>query len=75
MTWTAARVEKLKALDAEGMSAREIAQALGGGVTRNAVIGKRHRLGLSDASKQTEAGRRARGVEAPERARGRAEGK
>lgn len=47
MSWTDERVEKLKELWAEGMSASQIAKALGG-VTRNAVIGKVHRLGLSN---------------------------
>src|SRR5205823_14144104 len=46
MTWTDERVETLKRLWAEGLSASQIAAALGG-VTRNAVIGKVHRLGLS----------------------------
>ncbi|MEM8754218.1 MAG: GcrA family cell cycle regulator [Pseudomonadota bacterium] len=47
MSWTDERVEKLKAMWAEGQSASQIAKALGG-VTRNAVIGKVHRLGLSN---------------------------
>jgi GcrA cell cycle regulator len=46
MSWTDERVELLKKLWAEGLSARQIADQLGG-VTRNAVIGKVHRLGLS----------------------------
>ena len=46
MSWTEERVEKLKTLWAEGHSASQIANQLGG-VTRNAVIGKVHRLGLS----------------------------
>lgn len=60
MSWTDERVEKLKELWAEGISASQIAKVLGG-VTRNAVIGKVHRLGLSnrttggDDSKATEA--------------------
>ncbi|MEM8790072.1 MAG: GcrA family cell cycle regulator [Pseudomonadota bacterium] len=49
MSWTDDRVEKLKELWAEGMSASQIAKSLGG-VTRNAVIGKVHRLGLSNRS-------------------------
>ena len=47
MSWTDDRVEKLKLLWGDGMSASQIAKALGG-VTRNAVIGKVHRLGLSN---------------------------
>jgi len=46
MAWTDDRVEILKKLWAEGLSASQIAGRLGG-VTRNAVIGKVHRLGLS----------------------------
>ncbi len=44
--WTPERVELLKKLHAEGHSASQIAKRLGGGVTRNAVIGKVSRLGL-----------------------------
>ncbi len=47
MSWTDERVETLKRLWTEGMSASQIAKELGG-VTRNAVIGKVHRLGLSN---------------------------
>jgi len=46
MAWTDERVEELKKLWSEGLSASQIAKQLGG-VTRNAVIGKVHRLGLS----------------------------
>lgn len=45
-SWTDQRVNQLKKLWTQGKSASEIADALGG-VTRNAVIGKAHRLGLS----------------------------
>ena len=44
--WTDDRIETLKKMWAEGLSASQIARALGE-VTRNAVIGKVHRLGLS----------------------------
>ena len=46
MGWTDERVAILKKLWLEGLSASQIAKQLGG-VTRNAVIGKVHRLGLS----------------------------
>lgn len=46
MGWTDERVEMLKRLWLDGLSASQIAKQLGG-VTRNAVIGKVHRLGLS----------------------------
>ncbi len=49
MTWTDDRVDLLKKLWAKGLSASQIAGRLGG-VTRNAVIGKVHRLGLSRRS-------------------------
>ena len=44
--WTDERVETLRKLWLDGLSASQIAKQLGG-VTRNAVIGKVHRLGLS----------------------------
>ena len=50
--WTDERVELLKKLWAEGHSASQIARQLGG-VTRNAVIGKVHRLKLSARAKST----------------------
>src|ERR1700690_3575043 len=46
MSWTDERVDQLKALWREGLSASQIARVLGN-VTRNAVIGKVHRLGLA----------------------------
>lgn len=48
--WTDERVELLKKLWTEGLSASQIAAELGG-ITRNAVIGKVHRLGLSGRAK------------------------
>ena len=50
MSWTDDRVELLKKLWADGLSASQIAAELGG-ITRNAVIGKVHRLGLSGRAK------------------------
>ena len=47
MSWTDERVEHLKRMWTEGQSASQIAKELGS-VTRNAVIGKVHRLGLSN---------------------------
>lgn len=46
MTWTDERIEKLKELDRQGLSASMIAEQLRG-VSRNAVIGKLHRLRLT----------------------------
>jgi GcrA cell cycle regulator len=45
MSWTDERIERLKELWSKGMTASTIADELGG-VSRNAVIGKAHRLGL-----------------------------
>jgi GcrA cell cycle regulator len=45
MSWTDERIERLKELWTRGMTASHIAEELGG-VSRNAVIGKAHRLGL-----------------------------
>src|SRR6185503_19415950 len=45
MSWTDERIEQLKQLWTNGMTASQIADELGG-VSRNAVIGKAHRLGL-----------------------------
>src|SRR6476661_6445286 len=50
MSWTDERVELLKKLWGDGLSASQIAGELGG-ITRNAVIGKVHRLGLSGRAK------------------------
>src|SRR5260370_33106940 len=50
LTWTDDRVEQLKKLWESGLSASQIAAELGN-VTRNAVIGKVHRLGLSGRAK------------------------
>jgi GcrA cell cycle regulator len=46
MSWTDEKVEKLKNLWGKGSTASEIAEILGG-LSRNAVIGKAHRLNLS----------------------------
>src|SRR3954452_11244136 len=45
MSWTDERIERLKKMWHDGATARPIADELGG-VSRNAVIGKAHRLGL-----------------------------
>ncbi len=47
MSWTDERVELLRKLWLDGLSASQIAGELANGITRNAVIGKVHRLGLS----------------------------
>ncbi|RIK87056.1 MAG: GcrA cell cycle regulator [Hyphomicrobiales bacterium] len=59
MNWTDERVELLKKLWAEGLSASQIANQLGG-VSRNAVIGKVHRLKLSGRGRASAAQPRAK---------------
>ena len=54
MNWTEERTVQLEALWGEGLSASQIARKIGG-VTRNAVIGKVHRLGLSGRAKDARA--------------------
>ena len=61
MSWSDERIELLKKMWNEGQSASAIAKELGG-VTRNAVIGKVHRLGLSN---RTAAGQPAPAPAAP----------
>jgi GcrA cell cycle regulator len=61
MSWTDERVEVLKKLWSEGLSASQIAAQLGG-VSRNAVIGKVHRLKLSGRGKTTTAAPRSKKV-------------
>jgi GcrA cell cycle regulator len=46
MSWTDERIEQLKSLWTDGLSASRIAKMMGG-ISRNAVIGKVHRLGLA----------------------------
>ena len=46
MSWTEEKVNKLKDLWGKGQTASQIAEIIGG-VSRNAVIGKAHRLNLS----------------------------
>ncbi|WP_273722455.1 GcrA family cell cycle regulator [Bartonella sp. AU18XJBT] len=58
MGWTCERVELLKKLWSEGLSASQIAAQLGG-VSRNAVIGKVHRLKLPGRGKTAQGNARA----------------
>lgn len=55
-SWTNDRIELLKALHFEGLSAAQIAARLGG-VTRNAVLGKMHRMGMNADMHLTESER------------------
>jgi GcrA cell cycle regulator len=65
MGWTEERVELLKKLWLEGLSASQIAGVLGEGVTRNAVIGKVHRLKLSGRAKPATSAPRVRTAPRP----------
>jgi GcrA cell cycle regulator len=64
MGWTDERVESLKKLWIEGLSASQIAKQLGG-VTRNAVIGKVHRLGLAGRATPSRPAKRPRPASRP----------
>src|SRR5215510_15212944 len=64
MEWTEQRIEMLRRLWGQGQTASQIAVALGG-VTRNAVIGKAHRLGLTGRPSPIK--RDASGVATPKR--------
>ena len=55
MSWTEERIERLKAMWTKGATASQIAEELGG-VSRNAVIGKAHRLGLESRPSPVKAG-------------------
>ena len=55
MSWTDERIDRLKAMWADGSTASQIAEDLGG-VSRNAVIGKAHRLGLESRPSPVKAG-------------------
>jgi GcrA cell cycle regulator len=63
--WTEERVELLKKLWLEGLSASQIAGVLAEGVTRNAVIGKVHRLKLTGRAKPANSAPRARTTPRP----------
>ena len=55
MSWTDERIEQLKKMWSDGATASQIADELGG-VSRNAVIGKAHRLGLDARPSPVKAG-------------------
>lgn len=58
-TWSDERVERLRALFADGLSASQIGAELG--CSRNAIIGKSHRLGLSRPQNPSSAPKKSRG--------------
>jgi len=55
MSWTDERIEQLRQMWQNGHTASQIAETLGG-VSRNAVIGKAHRLGLQSRPSPVKAG-------------------
>jgi GcrA cell cycle regulator len=65
MTWTDARIAELVRLWQGGVSAGGIAETLGDGVSRSAVLGKLHRLGLLGSRKAAAAPRRYAGSVPP----------
>ena len=69
MSWTDERVELLKKLWSDGLSASQIAAQMGG-VTRNAVIGKVHRLSLSGRARPASSVPRVRRMRVPSMHRG-----
>jgi GcrA cell cycle regulator len=64
MSWTEERIEHLKKMWTEGATASQIADELGG-VSRNAVIGKAHRLGLEQRPSPVKPGEEKEARKAP----------
>ncbi len=72
MSWTDERIDRLKKMWSDGATASQIADELGG-VSRNAVIGKAHRLGLDARPSPVKAGEEKEKKAAPAKAAARAE--
>src|SRR4029453_14202930 len=72
MSWTEERIERLRAMWTKGATASQIADELGG-VSRNAVIGKAHRLGLESRPSPVKPGeekeKKAKAAPAPKAAK------
>jgi len=72
MSWTEERIDRLKAMWTKGATASQIADELGG-VSRNAVIGKAHRLGLESRPSPVKPGeekeKKAKAASAPKPAK------
>ncbi|WP_370171942.1 GcrA family cell cycle regulator [Sphingobium abikonense] len=66
MSWTDERIDQLKAMWERGLTASQIAEELGG-VSRNAVIGKAHRLGLQSRPSPVKANETPKRAAAPAR--------
>ena len=66
MAWTDDKIDKLQRLWGKGLTASQIAKKIGSGITRNAVIGKAHRLKLPSRPSPLKAGpKKAVAVPAP----------
>ena len=68
MSWTDERIEKLTKMWESGSTASQIAEELGG-VSRNAVIGKAHRLGLKSRPSPVKAAEKKKPAPKPKRLR------
>jgi GcrA cell cycle regulator len=68
MSWTDERIALLKKMWKDGKSAADIAKTLAKGVTRNAVIGKAHRMGLSNRPSPIKKGEKDDAAPAPVKA-------
>ena len=66
MSWTDERIDQLKGMWERGLTASQIAEELGG-VSRNAVIGKAHRLGLQSRPSPVKANDAPKKAPAPPR--------
>ena len=64
MSWTDERIDQLKGMWERGLTASQIADELGG-VSRNAVIGKAHRLGLQSRPSPVKANEAPKRTAAP----------
>lgn len=64
MSWTDERIDNLRAMWEKGLTASQIAEELGG-VSRNAVIGKAHRLGLKSRPSPVKSADKAKAAKAP----------
>ncbi|MFC3713517.1 GcrA family cell cycle regulator [Sphingoaurantiacus capsulatus] len=65
MSWTDERIDQLKQLWEKGLTASQIAEKLAGGISRNAVIGKAHRLGLKARPSPVKSGESSAAEAAP----------
>ena len=65
MAWTDERIALLRQYWEQGLSASQIAETLGEGLSRNAVIGKAHRLGLSSRPSPLKTGEKPAAPRAP----------